>query len=153
MCQNLSTIGLFSNQYEGRYYIAEAVTSLDLIEMGLFGGTPESSSSSDYGSKLRPYSSGDETLSDGGFPSAGGLSAGAGAAGGDFQTQLQVAQETNSMMTQMHHINEVCWDICITGNPSSSFSGREQSCLPNCVDRFVDTTLLITNRSVDTHQY
>ena len=119
--------------------------------MGLFGGTPESSSSSDYGSKLRSYSSGDETLSDGGFPSAGGLSA--GGAGGDFQTQLQVAQETNSMMTQMHHVNEVCWDICISGNPSSSFSSREQACLPNCVERFVDTTLLITNRSVLTSKY
>ena len=108
--------------------------------MGLFGGTPESSSSSDYGSKLRSYSSGDESLSDGAF------SAPAGGAGGDFQTQLQVAQETNSMMTQMHHVNEVCWDICITGSPSSSFSSREAACIPNCVERFVDTTLLITNR-------
>ena len=70
-----------------------------------------------------------------------------GAAGGDFETQLQVAQEATTMMTQMHYINEICWDTCITGNPGSSLSSRESNCLSNCVERFVDTTLLITNRS------
>ena len=91
----------------------------------------------------RPYSSGDETLSSGADFSGVGV----GGAGGDFETQLQVAQETTTMMTQMHYINEICWDTCITGNPGSSLSSRESNCLSNCVERFVDTTLLITNRS------
>ena len=92
----------------------------------------------------RPYSSsssGDETLSGGAnFNLSGG-------AGEDFETQLQVAQEAGTMMTQMHYMNEMCWDTCITGSPSSSLSSRESNCLSNCVERFVDTTLLITNRS------
>ena len=49
-------------------------------------------------------------------------------------------------MQQMHHLNDTCWDICITGGFSSSLSGREETCITNCVDRFVDVTLHITNR-------
>merc|ERR1719394_1646806 len=53
----------------------------------------------------------------------------------DFQTNLQI-----------QHLNDTCWDICISGSFSSSLSGREETCLTNCADRFVDTTLHITNR-------
>merc|ERR1712111_110677 len=117
--------------------------------MGLFGGSPESSSDT-YGSKLRSYSSGDgETLSDGGFSgssSLGGDFSGSSLGGDDFQTNLATAQQSAQMMNQVHHLNETCWDICMTGSFSSSLSGREETCLTNCVDRFVDTTIQIANR-------
>eukprot|EP00092_Neocalanus_flemingeri_P098225 GFUD01125245.1.p1 GENE.GFUD01125245.1~~GFUD01125245.1.p1 ORF type:complete len:115 (+),score=55.22 GFUD01125245.1:60-404(+) len=104
--------------------------------MGLFGGTVEGSSSGD--SKLRSYGGG-ETDS---FSSGQDLG---GAAGGDIQAQVAMEQQKLQFMNQVHHLNETCWDLCV-GNPSSSLSGREETCLTNCVDRFIDTTLLITNR-------
>ena len=104
---------------------------------------------------FRPYSGGDETLSDGGFASSAGagldFSAGASSSGNDFQTNLAIQQQSAQLMSQMHHLNDTCWDICVTGGFSSSLSSREETCLTNCVERFVDTTLLITNRSVDNH--
>jgi len=58
---------------------------------------------------------------------------------------VQLEQQKMEMMAQLHKMNETCWDLCV-GNPSSSLSSREANCLGNCVDRFVDTTVLITTR-------
>ena len=66
--------------------------------------------------------------------------------GGDLQQTLQIQQQQAQLMQQMHHLNASCFDICVTGSFSSSLSSREESCMTNCVERFVDTTLLITNR-------
>ncbi len=46
---------------------------------------------------------------------------------------------------QIHKINDVCWDTCID-SVGSSLSGRNENCLRNCAERFVDTTLLVTTR-------
>lgn len=35
---------------------------------------------------------------------------------------------------------------CITGTPGNSFSRSESSCLANCVERFLDTSLFMVNR-------
>ena len=108
--------------------------------MGLFDSG--SSSGDTHGSKLRPYSG--ENLSDSSsFSSDFGTSA--SSVGGDFQTQVAAEQQKLQLMNQIHHLNENCWDLCV-GTPSSSLSGREENCLNNCVGRFIDTTLLITNR-------
>ena len=111
-------------------------------KMGLFGGSSESEN---YGSKLRPYAGGETLGGEEDSFSSGG--AGLGLAGGDFETQVAVEQQKLQFMNQVHKLNEVCWDLCV-GNPSSSLSGREETCLTNCVDRFIDTTLLITNRCI-----
>ena len=111
--------------------------------MGLFGGAPEGSSSGDnYGSKLRSYGGGETDSFSSGLDLGGSPGA---AAGGDFQAQVAMEQQKLQLTSQVHKLNETCWDLCV-GNPSSSLSGREENCLGNCVDRFIDTTLLITNR-------
>jgi len=46
---------------------------------------------------------------------------------------------------QIHKITDVCWDICVD-NVGSSLGRRTESCLSNCSDRFIDTTLFVTNR-------
>lgn len=35
---------------------------------------------------------------------------------------------------------------CITGTPSTRFSRSEESCLVNCVDRFLDTSLFMVKK-------
>merc|ERR1719219_2997790 len=78
-----------------------------------------------------------------------GMSSGASLGGGggaeDMQQQVMMEQQKLQFMQQVHHLNETCWDTCV-GTPSSSLSGREETCLKNCADRFVDVTMLITNR-------
>lgn len=46
---------------------------------------------------------------------------------------------------QIHEFNEICWDKCVD-KPGQKLDSKQENCLHNCVDRFIDTSLLITNR-------
>ena len=46
---------------------------------------------------------------------------------------------------QVHNFTDVCWDKCMD-SPSSKLDSRTETCLVSCVERFIDTTLTITNR-------
>lgn len=46
---------------------------------------------------------------------------------------------------QIHEFNEICWDKCVE-KPGQKLDSKQENCLHNCVDRFIDTSLLITNR-------
>eukprot|EP00088_Acartia_fossae_P018011 TRINITY_DN20336_c0_g1_i1.p1 TRINITY_DN20336_c0_g1~~TRINITY_DN20336_c0_g1_i1.p1 ORF type:complete len:144 (-),score=26.22 TRINITY_DN20336_c0_g1_i1:139-570(-) len=131
--------------------------------MGWFGGSPDTSSNSEtidlskysageFGSKLKSSSSFGSEFdtspdSSAGFSSAatGKLARGGGGGGADIQQAVAVEQQKLQFMSQVHKLNDTCWDLCV-GSMSSSLSGREETCLTNCVERFVDTTMLITNR-------
>nr|DAA34771.1 TPA_inf: mitochondrial import inner membrane translocase subunit TIM8 [Amblyomma variegatum] len=45
----------------------------------------------------------------------------------------------------VHRLNEICWDKCVD-KPGAKLDGRTETCLSNCVERFIDTSLSITNR-------
>lgn len=136
--------------------------------MGWFGGSSESGNSDtidlskinsgEYGSKLRSSSSYssefDSTPDLGGGASFGSASSspsfsslgGEGASSGlEFQQAVALEQQKLQFMQQIHKVNDVCWDMCL-GSPSSSLSSREQTCISNCVERFVDTSVLLVNR-------
>lgn len=51
----------------------------------------------------------------------------------------------HSFLFQIHEFNEICWDKCID-TPSNKLDSKSETCLTNCVDRFIDTSLLVTNR-------
>lgn len=36
-----------------------------------------------------------------------------------------------------------CWDLCVTNPNVSKFDSRTESCLANCVERFIDTSTFI----------
>lgn len=46
---------------------------------------------------------------------------------------------------QIHEFNDICWEKCMD-KPGSKIDSRTETCLNNCVDRFIDVSLLITNR-------
>lgn len=46
---------------------------------------------------------------------------------------------------QIHEFNDFCWEKCVD-KPGSKLDSRTETCLVNCVDRFIDVSLLITNR-------
>lgn len=45
----------------------------------------------------------------------------------------------------MHGLTERCWDLCVE-KPSTKLESKQQSCLVNCVQRFIDTTNYVVNR-------
>lgn len=63
----------------------------------------------------------------------------------DIQARIQIETQKAELVGQIHKLNENCWDVCID-SVGSSLSGRNQTCLNNCVERFVDTAIFITNR-------
>ncbi|PCH33505.1 hypothetical protein WOLCODRAFT_93600 [Wolfiporia cocos MD-104 SS10] len=70
----------------------------------------------------------------------------------DEATQKELSQfvETEQAQARLHQsihtFTSMCWDKCITGTPSTRFSRSEESCLANCVDRFLDTSLFMVKQ-------
>ncbi|XP_069485000.1 mitochondrial import inner membrane translocase subunit Tim8 B [Ambystoma mexicanum] len=66
-------------------------------------------------------------------------------ANAELQSMLAAEQQKAQFTAQVHNFLEVCWDKCVE-KPSTKLDSRTETCLNNCVDRFIDTTLSITNR-------
>eukprot|EP00061_Rhincodon_typus_P018143 g47195.t1 len=58
---------------------------------------------------------------------------------------IAMEQQKAQFQLKVHNFTDVCWEKCVE-KLSSRLDSRTEACLVNCVDRFVDTTLAITNR-------
>jgi Tim10/DDP family zinc finger len=48
------------------------------------------------------------------------------------------------LLTAVHELTETCFKKCITGSISSGkLAGKEESCIQNCVERFMDSNLAV----------
>lgn len=63
----------------------------------------------------------------------------------DLQDFLMVEKQKALLNSQIHEFTDICWDKCM-GKPGAKLDSSVETCLSNCVDRFIDTSLLITNR-------
>lgn len=73
---------------------------------------------------------------------------GGGAGGGvdaEMKSFLELESQKAQLQSQIHKLNDVCWDMCID-KPREKLDGRSETCLCNCVDRFIDTSLLVATR-------
>jgi len=59
---------------------------------------------------------------------------------------LEKQQAEARLHSSIHNFTGLCWDKCVTGTPSTRFSRAEESCLSNCVERFLDTSLFMVRR-------
>lgn len=64
----------------------------------------------------------------------------------ELQTFVENEQAQQRLNASIHNFTSMCWDKCVTGTPGNSFSRSESSCLANCVERFLDTSLFMVNR-------
>ncbi|XP_071375647.1 mitochondrial import inner membrane translocase subunit Tim8 B [Centroberyx affinis] len=63
----------------------------------------------------------------------------------ELQRMIAIEQQKAQFQAQVHNFTDVCWDKCID-SPGSKLDSRTETCLVSCVERFIDTTLTITNR-------
>ncbi|XP_011202316.1 PREDICTED: mitochondrial import inner membrane translocase subunit Tim8 [Bactrocera latifrons] len=63
----------------------------------------------------------------------------------ELQDFLMVEKQKAQVNAQIHEFNDICWEKCI-GKPGSKLDSSTETCLSNCVDRFIDTSLLVTQR-------
>ncbi|KDQ63832.1 hypothetical protein JAAARDRAFT_189362 [Jaapia argillacea MUCL 33604] len=64
----------------------------------------------------------------------------------ELATFLEQEQRQARLQESIHSYTSMCWDKCITGTPSTRFSRTEESCLVNCVERFLDTSLFMVKQ-------
>ncbi|EGN99963.1 hypothetical protein SERLA73DRAFT_180305 [Serpula lacrymans var. lacrymans S7.3] len=61
----------------------------------------------------------------------------------ELQTFLDREQAQARLHSSIHNLTSMCWDKCITSTPGNYFARGEESCLANCVERFLDTSLFM----------
>ncbi|KAJ7706462.1 hypothetical protein B0H17DRAFT_919224, partial [Mycena rosella] len=75
---------------------------------------------------------------------------------------LERQQAEARLHSSIHNFTSICWDKqvalsdfwlgshtrlrCVTGTPSTRFSRSEESCISNCVERFLDTSLFMVKK-------
>ncbi|RKP28096.1 Tim10/DDP family zinc finger-domain-containing protein [Syncephalis pseudoplumigaleata] len=59
---------------------------------------------------------------------------------------LETEQSKARLQSSIHTFTDMCWDRCITGKIGTKLSSGEESCLTNCVERFLDTSILIVKQ-------
>lgn len=118
------------------------------LSSGSFGsGSFDSGSSSSYDFGSSSFGSSGSSS----FGGSSGLDFGGGSSldgegaqkliGQAFQQEQQKAMFTEAVST----LADRCWDTCMA-TPDSKMSSRTETCLGNCVERFIDATLFLTNR-------
>ncbi|XP_077398033.1 mitochondrial import inner membrane translocase subunit Tim8 B [Festucalex cinctus] len=73
------------------------------------------------------------------------LSASEKAEATELQRLIAIEQQKAQFHAQVHNFTDVCWDKCVD-SPGTKLDSRTETCLVSCVERFIDTTLSITNR-------
>ncbi|KAK2166528.1 hypothetical protein LSH36_38g04014 [Paralvinella palmiformis] len=63
----------------------------------------------------------------------------------ELQQFIQLEQQRALFHSQIHRLMDICWDQCID-KMRDKMDSRTETCFTNCVERFVDTSLHITNR-------
>ncbi|KAJ7169610.1 Tim10/DDP family zinc finger-domain-containing protein [Mycena filopes] len=64
----------------------------------------------------------------------------------ELATFLEKQQAEARLHQSIHNFTGICWKKCVTGTPSTKFSRSEESCLSNCVERFLDTSLFMVRK-------
>ncbi|XP_037083240.1 mitochondrial import inner membrane translocase subunit Tim8 A-like [Pollicipes pollicipes] len=66
----------------------------------------------------------------------------------DPQLRRFIEGETHKQKFQVlvHGLTDQCWDKCMVDRPSTRLDNKTETCLVNCVDRFLDASNYIINR-------
>ncbi|KAH8757734.1 mitochondrial import inner membrane translocase subunit tim8 [Diaporthe sp. PMI_573] len=61
----------------------------------------------------------------------------------DLRQFIQNEQQRTRIQAQSHDLTETCFKKCVTGSfKNGQLDKGEQACLTNCVDRFMDVSML-----------
>jgi len=62
----------------------------------------------------------------------------------ELQQFIQNENQKSQVQRSVHELTETCFKKCITGSISSGkLAGKEESCIQNCVERFMDSNLAV----------
>ncbi|KAJ1963487.1 Mitochondrial import inner membrane translocase subunit tim8 [Dimargaris xerosporica] len=55
---------------------------------------------------------------------------------------IEMEQGRARLQQAVHRYTDLCWDKCIS-HPSSKLNRTDETCLSNCVERFLDTSIYV----------
>ncbi|CAF9915617.1 MAG: Mitochondrial import inner membrane translocase subunit tim8 [Alectoria fallacina] len=57
----------------------------------------------------------------------------------DLQQSINNEMQKAKIQESVHELTDICWKKCVTGSiSSSSLDRKEEPCIQNCVERFLD---------------
>lgn len=65
---------------------------------------------------------------------------------------LETENSKARIQQSIHTFTDVCWDRCMTGKLGNRLSGSEETCLQNCVERFLDTSIYVLKQLEESRQ-
>lgn len=63
----------------------------------------------------------------------------------ELQGFIQMETQRAQFQGQVHKLTDLCWDQCVD-KPRDKLDSRTETCMSNCVERFIDTSLSIATR-------
>jgi len=63
-----------------------------------------------------------------------------------MQRFLEAETQKQRFQQLVHSLTGDCWDTCVVGAPAAKIDRRTETCIVNCVERFIDTSNYIVNR-------
>ncbi|RNA33398.1 mitochondrial import inner membrane translocase subunit Tim8 [Brachionus plicatilis] len=60
--------------------------------------------------------------------------------------EMQQILAKQELFENIKRIQKICWDKCMSDGVDSYLSSRQEKCLENCADRFVDAIVIGTSR-------
>lgn len=63
----------------------------------------------------------------------------------ELQQFMAVESQKARFQAHVHNLTDICWEKCVE-KPGSKMESKTESCLMNCVERFIDTTNFVVNR-------
>jgi len=73
------------------------------------------------------------------------LPGGEGGVDPEVATFIQQQQARAELQAQVFKLSDVCWDQCVD-RPKDKLDSRTETCVSNCVERFIDTSLTVAQR-------
>ena len=62
-----------------------------------------------------------------------------------LQEELMVEDQHYRFQSQVNVFTDICWEKCVD-KPGNKMDGKTETCIANCVERFLDTNLFIAKR-------
>jgi import inner membrane translocase subunit TIM8 len=63
----------------------------------------------------------------------------------ELQQFIQIEEQKARFQQQIHQFTDMCWDKCIA-KIGNKLDRNDENCLGNCVERFLDTGMVLVKR-------
>lgn len=63
----------------------------------------------------------------------------------ELERFIEEENQKHRFQQTVNELNDKCWDICVD-KPGQRLDSRTETCLSNCVDRFLDASTFIVKR-------